>query len=295
MKAGQRGFLLLTSYLGDSERKPLTLAQFRTLTSRVRALEHKDISREICPEDMIALGYSRQMAERIVNLLSQEELLDGYLRCSAKENCVPITRFDEAYPQAVRQRLGLDAPGCLWAKGDLSLLKTPRVALVGSRELQSKNEEFATVVGREVARQGYVLVSGNAKGADKTAQQACLEAGGKVISVVADQLSKQPAQENVLYLSEDSFDLPFTPQRALSRNRIIHTLGYITLIAQCTLGTGGTWDGTCKNLKNNWSPVFCFDDGSPAMEELAQLGATIIGINQLQDLSALHSDIEKFI
>lgn len=295
MKAGQRGFLLLTSYLGDLERKPLTLAQFRTLTSRVRALEHKDISREICPEDMIALGYSRQMAERIVNLLSQEELLDGYLRRSAKENCVPITRYDEAYPQAVRQRLGLDAPGCLWAKGDMSLLGEPMVSLVGSRELQSKNEEFATVVGREVARQGYVLVSGNAKGADKTAQQACLEAGGKVISVVADQLSKQPAQENVLYLSEDSFDLPFTPQRALSRNRIIHTLGYITLIAQCTLGTGGTWDGTCKNLKNNWSPVFCFDDGSPAMAQLAQLGATIIGINQLQDLSALHSDIEKFI
>lgn len=295
MKAGQRGFLLLTSYLGDSERKPLTLAQFRTLTSRVRALEHKDISREICPEDMIALGYSRQMAERIVNLLSQEELLDGYLRRSAKENCVPITRYDEAYPQAARQRLGLDAPGCLWAKGDMSLLGEPMVSLVGSRELQSKNEEFATVVGREVARQGYVLVSGNAKGADKTAQQACLEAGGKVISVVADQLSKQPAQENVLYLSEDGFDLPFAPQRALSRNRIIHTLGYITLIAQCTLGTGGTWDGTCKNLKNNWSPVFCFDDGSPAMAQLAQLGATIIGINQLQDLSALHSDIEKFI
>ena len=295
MIGAQRGFLMLTSQMGNPERKPLTIAQFRTLTIRAAQMKSPELSRELMVEDLVELGYDRQMASRVVCLLQEEELLDSYLFRGKQADCYPVTRICDDYPQQVRQRLGLDAPGCLWAKGDTSLLHEPLVSLVGSRELQNANEEFASAVGREVARQGYVLVSGNAKGADQTAQNACLAVGGKVICVVADELQKYPLQKNVLYLSEDSFDLPFTPQRALSRNRVIHTLGYITLIAQCAPGTGGTWDGTSKNLRHNWSPVFCFDDGTHGMEELVQLGATSVGMDQLTNLSALHSDIEKFL
>ena len=192
----------------------------------------------------------------------------------------------------VRKRLGLDAPGCLWAKGNTDILKSQTVSLVGSRELREDNRCFAETVGREVARQGYTLVSGNARGADKTAQDACLEAGGRVISIVADELQKYSLTENVLYLSEDGFDLPFSALRALSRNRVIHALGYITIVAQCNGQNGGTWDGTLKNLQNNWSPVFCFDDGSATVLELEQLGATSIALKDLSDFGALQPDIK---
>ena len=87
------------------------------------------------------------------------------------------------------------------------------VALVGSRELREENWKFAAEVGRQAALQGYVLVSGNARGADRTAQEACLAAGGKVICVVADDLWKQPLRENILYLSEDDFEEGFSAQR----------------------------------------------------------------------------------
>ena len=36
--------------------------------------------------------------------------------------------------------------------------------------------------------------------------------------------------------------------------------------------------------------MFCFDDGSQAMERLEQMGATLIGMDDLQDLSALKQD-----
>ena len=295
MNGNERGFLLLTSQLGDPERKVLTVPQFRTLANRMSSMEKPMESRELTREDLIALGYDAQGADRIVELLAETFRLDWYLNRGYRAGCFPITRANDQYPLAVRKRLGLDAPGCLWAKGDLSLLNTQMVSVVGSRELKESNYAFAEAVGREVARQGFTLVSGNARGADKTAQEACLRNGGKVISVVADELEKAPYDKNVLYLSEDSFDLPFSIQRAISRNRVIHALGYLTLVAQSGLKTGGTWDGTAKNLRYNWSPVFCYADESPAVMELEQLGATLISIEQLADLSALQSNIQSLI
>lgn len=295
MNNKERGFLLLTSALGNPERKPLTVAQFRTLAKRVAQMHRPVDSRELTELDLLALGYDRPTALQILGLLSEGELLDRYLFRGSQQDCVPISRVSEKYPLAVRKRLGLDAPGCLWAKGDITLLNTQTVALVGSRELKERNRIFAETVGREVARQGYTLVSGNARGADRAAQEACLAAGGKVISIVADELEKHPLTENILYLSEDCFDLPFSSARALSRNRVIHSLGYITLVAQCHLKTGGTWDGTVKNLQKGYSPVFCYDDGSPAAAELAQYGAKLIDLSQLSCLAELQPDTQSFL
>ena len=283
MTGPERGFLLLTSHLGELRRKPLTTAQLRVLADRVRGISPDCVERDMEATDLMGLGYGREMAQRIVSLLSEEDVLDYYLRKGEILGCAPITRISENYPLHLRKRLGLDAPGVLWARGDVSLLNQPMVALVGSRELREENWQFAAEVGRQAALQGYVLVSGNARGADRTAQESCLAAGGKVICVVADELWKQPLRENMLYLSEDDFEADFSAQRALSRNRVIHALGIVTFVAQASLHTGGTWDGTVKNLQNRWSDVYGFYDGSDAMNELSQMGMELIGPEQLRD------------
>ncbi|MBQ3491311.1 MAG: DNA-processing protein DprA [Oscillospiraceae bacterium] len=295
MNAKERGFLLLTSGLGVPDRKPLTVAQFRTLARRMQTAERPAETRELTLEDVVACGYDRTMADRIVRLLEDGFILDKYLLRGKKQNCVPISRVSRQYPLAVRKRLGLDAPGCLWTKGDVALLETEKIALVGSRRLAEENRKFAEKVGYEAARQGITLVSGNARGADKVAQDACLNNGGKVISVVADELCNCPLTENVLYLSEEGFDSPFSAARALSRNRVIHSLGFATVVAQSAVGEGGTWRGTTQNLQKNWSPVFCYDDGSAAAIELAQMGATLIKPEELSDLSALQSGTNSFL
>lgn len=293
MKAAERGFLLLSSHLGDPERKPLTVPQLRTLARRIQASERVAADRELEPADLSALGYTREMAERIVALLSEEYLLHYYLKQAAACGCAPVTRVSADYPLLLRKRLGLESPGCLWLKGDASLLKQPAVALVGSRDLFERNWQFATEVGRQAALQGYVLVSGNARGADRTAQESCLAAGGQVISVVADEVSRQPYRENMLYISEDGFSKAFSSQRAISRNRIIHALGLKTFVAQSSLKTGGTWDGTVKNLRAGWSDVYCFHDGSEAMTQLEQMGANLIGMDELASFYDLQKKEES--
>ena len=293
MTPRERGFLLLSSHLGDPNRRPLTTAQLRSLAAAMRNAEMAAEDRDLEEGDLIRLGLGRDLARRIVCLLNEEAVLDYYLKKGEKLGCFPVSRVGSHYPLILRKRLGLDSPGVLWAKGDLSFLDTPTLSLVGSRELSDRNREFAAEVGRQAALQGYTLVSGNARGADKTAQKACLEAGGKVIAVVADSLETHKAKKNVLYLSEDSFDEEFSAQRALSRNRVIHGLGLKTFVAQSSVKTGGTWDGTVQNLRFGWSPVFCFDDGSEAMTLLGQMGANPIGMRDLASIYDLQEMTEN--
>ena len=287
MTAREQGFLLLTSHLGNPDRRVLTAAQLRNLARRIQAMEPPEEDRPLTVSDLGTLGYGPEMSGRILSLLREEELLERYLFRGKRADCIPVTRVSAHYPVIVRQRLGLDSPGCLWVKGDPAMLEEPGIALVGSRDMRPQNLGFAREVGRQAAIQGLVLVSGNARGADRAAQDACLEAGGRVVSIVADELERCAPHSRVTYVSEDGFNLGFSAQRALSRNRVIHALGRMVFVAQARLGRGGTWDGVSRNLRLGFSSVACFRDGSDAMAELEQMGAFLVGMEDLQDLSAL--------
>ena len=295
MTPREQGFLLLTGYLGDPERRPLTVPQFRKLATMAATMEKPAQERDLTVNDLLTIGCSTAFARRVVDLLSQQTQLQWYLKGGSYAGCYPLTRLGEEYPQRLRKALGLDAPGTLWMKGDRTLLQNPTISVVGSRDLAPENLTFAKELGRQAALQGYTLVSGNARGADRAAQDSCLENGGKVISIVADELSAHLEQENVLYISEEGYDLPFTAQRALSRNRVIHSFSDKTFVVQCTLGKGGTWNGTTDNLRKNWSQVICYDDGSDASRELFQMGAMAITTSDLSDLSALQTREMRFL
>ena len=287
MTGAERGFLLLCCHLGDPQRRPLTVSQFRRLSRRVRSAEKAADDRELEISDLTALGYGKSEAARILDLFDGEALLDRYLKKAEKCGCIPLTPLSPGYPRRLWETLGDDAPACLWSKGNLALLEQKGIALVGSRDLLPENEAFARAAGREAARQGFVLISGNARGADRTAQNSALASGGSVISILADRLTDHTPPPNALYLSEEGFDLEFSAPRALSRNRCIHALGTAAIAAQCSLRTGGTWDGSVKNLRFGWSPLYVFADGSESCAVLSQMGAGVIGFDDLKNLHAL--------
>jgi len=291
----EEGFLLLTSHLGTPERRVLTSAQLRQLTRRMAGADIPEENRDLSLSDLIHLGYGADMAVRILELLNDEEILHNYLHRAKVCGCVPVTRVSDGYPLILRKRLGEESPGCLWLKGEREILSSPGIALVGSRDISAENQAFAEAVGIRAAEQGLTLISGNARGADRAAQEACLAHGGRVISVIADSLESQPLRERVLYVSEDGFDLPFSSQRALSRNRVIHSWGELTFVAQAKLGSGGSWVGTAQNLRAGWSTVICYRDGSDAMNALEQQGAYLADIHELQDMTAfLNPQLDLF-
>ena len=287
MNPREAGFLLLGSCLGDPARRPLTPPQLQRLAARVRLHPIPGAGEEeLTPAHLFKLGCSHSEAEHLVSLLSETDRLSAYLDRAGALGLQCLTRANPRYPRRLMRALGDRAPSVLWFDGNLDLLQRTGLSLVGSRELRPENRAFAQAAGLQMARQGYVLVSGGARGADAAAQASCLTGGGQVISVLAGPLTGA-SHRNLLLCCEDSFDLPFSPARALSRNRLIHILGEKTLVAQAAFGSGGTWAGATENLRRGWSPVFCFTDGSPGAKALLERGATGVTISQLTDFSSL--------
>ena len=154
--------------------------------------------------------------------------------------------------------------------------------MVGARELLPENTAFAAEVGRLAAGNGLTLVSGNARGADRAAQDACLKAGGAVIAFVADRLLDHPLHKRVLYVTEEVPEADFTVGRALARNRLIHAQGACVFAAQCASGSGGTWRGTTDNLARGYSPVYIFADGSEGAAAIKARGGVQLSMETLR-------------
>ena len=265
----------------------LSLAQARELSRRARAagIGEEDPLRDVTVKDVRRLGYSEYEAWHIVSLLGRERQLDGYLLAAEKADVAVITRLDARFPQRLREQLGARCPAALFCRGDLRLLQRPCISVVGSRHLASPGAQFAAQAGRLAAREGFTLCSGDAMGADRTAQEACLRGGGSVLIFPATELVYCPARENVLYAAEGGFELGFSAQRALGRNRFIHAMGEKTLVAQTGFGKGGTWSGSLDNLQHEYSPLFVFDDKSEGARALCARGAT--PVQALTSLQAL--------
>lgn len=287
MRQTERGLLLLCCPLGDPMAGALSLAQARELSRRARAagIGEEDPFRDVTVKDVRRLGYSEYEAGHIVLLLGRERQLDGYLLAAEKAGVTVITRLDNRFPRKLREQLGARCPAALFCRGDLRLLQRPCISVVGSRHLAQPGAQFAAQAGCLAAKEGFTLCSGDAMGADRTAQEACLSNGGSVLIFPATELVYCPVRENVLYAAEGGFELGFSAQRALGRNRFIHAMGEKTLVAQTGFGKGGTWSGSLDNLQHEYSPLFVFDDGSEGARALCARGAT--PVQALTSLQAL--------
>lgn len=90
-----------------------------------------------------------------------------------------VTLADPAFPDTLREIP--DPPILLYLAGDISLLRSPAVALVGARQCSRYGFDAAMRLGRELSRAGVAVVSGLAHGIDRQAHLAGLsEVGGSI-------------------------------------------------------------------------------------------------------------------
>ena len=139
-----------------------------------------------------------------------------------------VTRRDGYYPKLLRQ---IDsAPIGLYRKGgyDFSL---PSVAIVGSRRTTLYGQSVAKKLGADLARLGFCVVSGLARGIDTAAHGGALSVGGKTVAVLGNGIDIiYPAENLNLYrqiaetgavLSEFPFTRRADKQSFAMRNRIV--------------------------------------------------------------------------
>ena len=104
------------------------------------------------------------------------------LATAARSNLTTVSYHHESYPRLLWQIP--DPPFTLWVKGDPSILASPSVAVVGSRNATPAGLAAARKLGREIAEAGLTVVSGLARGIDAAAHTGALDAGGRTIAVM---------------------------------------------------------------------------------------------------------------
>ncbi len=196
-----------------------------------------------------------------------------------------VSRADAEYPRRMKARLREDAPAVLYGCGDMSLLETGGLAVVGSRHVDDSLIDYTMAVGRLAARAKKTLVSGGAKGIDQAAMRGALEAGGKVCGVLADSLEKTTMNRehrNLLLDGQLVLISPYDPSagfnvgNAMQRNKLIYALADTSLVVSSDLNKGGTWAGAVEQLdKLKFVPVFVRSTGesSAGLEALRKKGA----------------------
>lgn len=289
MTAAERGILLLCCDLGRQGARPLTEPQFRALSRLVRSVEPgtEDLSCGLNAGHLTRLGCSDGEANHILELLNRGALLNRYLEAGRRHGIFPLTCRSAGYPAQLLRKPGGGVPPVFFCAGNLELLRGPFVGLAGSRRLGAAGAAFAERAGELAAKEGFVLVTGGARGADWTALRACLENGGQTVMFVPDELRRRvgDAGPDCLMLSAGGYDLPFSTARALTRNAWVHKMGNSTLIAQTGKDRGGTWRGGVENLRMGWSALYVNDDGSPGAMALADMGA--VPLRRLDSIAGL--------
>ena len=147
---------------------------------------------------------------------------------------------DKNYPVMLNQVY--DAPYGLFVRGNLSVLNTPAVSIVGTRNPSVSGFKTTFNFSKELTTLGYTVVSGLALGIDTAAHKGTI-LSGKTIAVLACGLdniypsaNKKLAVEIIknggCLVSEYSPGEPPLKWRFIQRNRIISGLSEATVVME---------------------------------------------------------------
>ena len=177
-----------------------------------------------------------------------------------------IRRIDigsDDYPASLRNIP--DPPKQLYCAGDISLLHEKSVSVVGSRKYTLYGKTVAGMVGRRLGEFGVPVVSGLAYGIDAFAHEGALDAGGRVVGVLASGIRKMGPKRNYglmmrglecggLVVSEYEPDEPAEKYKYPMRNRIISGLGMCTAVIEANVNSGSLI--TAQHAMEQGRPVY---------------------------------------
>ena len=177
---------------------------------------------------------------------SDDRLFRSYLANLEKDNIKVITIMDAEYPEKLRYLD--DAPMLLYCKGDISLLNTDAISIVGTRMPSNYGRYVTEKFAGILASAGLTVVSGLAYGVDTISHRKALEVNGKTIAVLGGglnhiypeantNLANEIAEKGLLISEYPPFAKP-TKYTFPVRNRIIAGLSLGTLITEAGKRSG---------------------------------------------------------
>ncbi|MDE2127220.1 MAG: DNA-processing protein DprA [Armatimonadetes bacterium] len=214
-----------------------------------------ELLRQTSWDPLTALQATDEQLIQVAGLLSRhaERLRDRQNRPPARvvdwalaHHLQVVPQCSGAYPAGLRS-IG-DAPAALYVLGNVGLLTSPGLAIVGTRTPTPYGRAVAERFARELAALGVTIVSGAAHGIDTAAHRAALDAGGGTTAVIGCGLDVAYPRENRELLQRiarsgalvSEYGLGAKPDswRFPQRNRIISGLSDGVLVAEAAAVSG---------------------------------------------------------
>ena len=157
-----------------------------------------------------------------------------------------ITLSMPAYPERLRQIP--DPPPVLFVDGDVEILSSAQLAMVGSRRASPSGVETAHCFSAELANCGLAITSGLALGIDAASHRGALAGGGRTLAVAANgldivyprshaRLARQVAENGALVSEFPPGTAPLA-RNFPRRNRLISGLSLGVVVVEAARRSG---------------------------------------------------------
>jgi len=163
------------------------------------------------------------------------------------KNCHIISFLDKEYPNKLKEIF--DPPLLIYAVGNVTLLNSKQIAIVGSRHPSTYGKEVTQNIVADLVKNKLTITSGLAQGIDSLSHQNALDNKGNTLAVMGTGINKiYPAknrklatkivQKNSLIISEYPLDTEPLRHNFPQRNRIISALSLGTVIIEAQEKSG---------------------------------------------------------
>jgi DNA processing protein len=183
---------------------------------------------------------------RAICAAHQEIDVEAELEVCRQNDVQIVTEQDESYPRLLRDLP--DPPGVLFMRGQWQPTDSLAIAIVGSRHATHYGITQAQRLAAGLARAGFTIISGLARGIDSAAHEAALSAGGRTIAVLASGVlniyppENQQLSERIITQGVVISESPprYEPLRGMfpQRNRIISGLAQGVLVVEASTHSG---------------------------------------------------------
>jgi DNA processing protein len=190
-------------------------------------------------------GVGPKLAEKIVRARQDFDAAAELALCRRMEVNL-ISRGEPDYPPPLENIP--DPPGLLYVKGKIEPRDQLAIAVVGSRHCTPYGTRTAERLASALARTGFTVVSGLARGIDAAAHRGAIKAGGRTIGVLANGLASvyPPEHEDLARAVVEAggliSEMPMRqgPLAGLftQRNRIISGLSLGVVVIEATPRSG---------------------------------------------------------
>ena len=231
--------------------------------------------------------------------------VNAELALMEKMNVRLLVRGQDGFPKSLEEIP--DPPHLLYVRGVLQEGDSKAVALVGSRACTSYGRKVAERLAGELARAGFTVVSGLARGIDGMAHRGALKAGGRTLAVLAGGLSRiYPPEHTDLanevaaagaLLTESSMSMEPMAVMFPARNRLISGLSRGVVVIEAAERSGALI--TASHAAEQGRPVFAVpglldSPASAGVHQLLRKGAVLVrGVGDiLEELEGVRPTLE---